>query len=310
MGNRQGLKNKDADIEEQNPSPYSPSLYIVIVSGLSGAGKTVALRALEDIGFFCIDNLPVTLIEPFLCTIKTKQGMEKIGISIDIREKEFLSDVYSILSSIKDRYKIEILFLEAEKNVMLRRYKETRRPHPMLSIKGEMDIEAAIEEEIALLSVIREAADRIIDTSTYTPHQLRYLITSIYGNVAEKHAINISIMSFGYKFGVPQNVDILFDVRFLPNPYFIPELKMLKGTDPLVYDFVIKKDETREFLSHITALIDFLLPYYIREGRTYLVVGIGCTGGMHRSPVIVEEISKYIKEKHNIKPDVIHRDMG
>jgi UPF0042 nucleotide-binding protein len=282
---------------------------VVIVSGLSGAGKTVALRALEDLGYFCIDNLPVTLIEPFLSTIKTKQDIKKIGIGVDIREKEFLTDVYNILSFLKGHYRIEILFLEAEKDVMLRRYKETRRPHPMLSIRGEMDIEAAIEEERALLSVIRDAADKIIDTSNYTPHQLRYLITSMYGNVVETQAINISLISFGYKFGVPQNVDILFDVRFLPNPYFIPELKPLKGTDPVVYDFVMKNDETKEFLGHITRLIDFLMPHYIKEGRTYLVMGIGCTGGRHRSPAIVEDISKYIKEKHGIKPNVIHRDM-
>lgn len=283
---------------------------IVIISGLSGAGKTVALRALEDIGYFCIDNLPVTLIEPFLSTIKTKQDIEKIGIGVDIREKEFLSDAYNILSSLKGQYRIEILFLEAEKDVMLRRYKETRRPHPMLSIRGEMSIEAAIEEEREMLSVMRDAADKIIDTSNYTPHQLRHLITSIYGNIEKDRGINISIISFGYKFGVPQNVDILFDVRFLPNPYFIPELKPLKGTNPVVYDFVMKNNETKEFLSHITGLIDFLLPHYIREGRTYLVIGIGCTGGMHRSPAIVEEISQYIKEKHGIKPSVIHRDMG
>jgi len=162
---------------------------VVIVSGLSGAGKTVALRALEDLGYFCIDNLPVTLIEPFLSTIKTKQDIEKIGIGVDIREKEFLSDAYNILSFLEGQYRIEILFLEAEKDVMLRRYKETRRPHPMLSIRGEMSIEAAIEEERMLLSVIRDAADKIIDTSSYTPHQLRYLITSMYGNIDRKSVV-------------------------------------------------------------------------------------------------------------------------
>lgn len=284
-------------------------MYVVIVSGLSGAGKTVALRALEDIGYFCIDNLPVTLIEPFLSTIKTEKDIEKIGIGVDIREKAFLSDAYNILSSLKGLHRIEILFLEAEKDVMLRRYKETRRPHPMLSICGEMSIEAAIEEEREMLSVIRDAADKIIETSNYTPHQLRHLITSTYGNIEETQGINISIISFGYKFGVPQNVDLLFDVRFLPNPHFIPELKPLKGTDSVVYDFVMKNNETKEFLGHITRLIDFLLPHYIKEGRTYLVMGIGCTGGRHRSPAIVEEISKYIKEKHGIKSNVIHRDM-
>lgn len=282
---------------------------VVIVSGLSGAGKTVALRALEDIGYFCIDNLPVTLIEPFLSIIKTEKNIEKIGIGVDIREKAFLSDAYQILSLLKGQYRIEILFLETERDVMLRRYKETRRPHPMLSIRGEMSLENAIEEERKLLSVMREAADKIIDTSNYTPHQLRHLITSTYGNIEEDRSINISLISFGYKFGVPQNVDLLFDVRFLPNPYFIPELKPLKGTDPVVYDFVMKNNETEEFLGHITHLVDFLLPHCTREGRTYLVMGIGCTGGRHRSPAIVEEISKYIKEKHGIKPNVIHRDM-
>jgi UPF0042 nucleotide-binding protein len=179
----------------------------------------------------------------------------------------------------------------------------------MLSIRGEMSMEAAVEEERMLLSAIRDSADKIIDTSNYTPHQLRYLITSMYGNVVETQAINISLISFGYKFGVPQNVDLLFDVRFLPNPYFIPKLKPLKGTDSVVYEFVMKSDETRGFLGHIISLIDFLLPHYIREGRTYLVMGIGCTGGRHRSPAIVEDISRYIKEKHGIKPNVIHRDM-
>ncbi len=286
---------------------------VVIVSGLSGAGKTVALRALEDIGYFCIDNLPVTLIELFLSTIRSHEpstvSYQRIGIGMDIREKEFLSDAYRILSLLKGQYRIEILFLEAEKDVMLRRYKETRRPHPMMSMRGNMNMEAAIEEERSLLSVIRDAADKIIDTSNYTPHQLRYLITSTYGNIEETQGINISLISFGYKFGVPQNVDILFDVRFLPNPYFIPELKPLKGTDNAVYDFVIKNEETKEFFWHIIRLMDFLIPNYIREGRAYLIIGIGCTGGRHRSPVIVGEIARHIHEKHGIKPNVIHRDM-
>lgn len=304
-------KNKNIQTKESNPSPIANSLspHVVIVSGLSGAGKTVALRALEDIGYFCIDNLPVTLIEPFLSIIENKQNIEKIGISVDIRERGFLSDVYHILSSLKRHYNIEILFLEAEKEVIIRRYKETRRPHPMLSIIGGTNIESAIEEEMSLLSVIREAADKIIDTSNYTPHQLRHIISSTYGTVDENERINISLVSFGYKFGVPQNADLLFDVRFLPNPYFIAELKPLKGTDSAVYDFVMKNDETKEFLGNINRLMDFLIPRYIKEGRTYLVIGVGCTGGRHRSPAIVLEIAQHIYEKHGIKPNVIHRDM-
>jgi len=286
----------------------APTLHVVIVSGLSGAGKTVALRALEDSGYFCIDNLPLTLIESFLSTIK-KENIRKIGIGVDIREKEFLTNAYQILSNLRSHYGIEILFLEAEKDVMLRRYKETRRPHPMLSICGGMDIDKAIEKEKSLLSVIRDSADKIIDTSNYTPHQLRCLIASAYGDIETTQGINVSIISFGHKFGVPLHLDLLFDVRFLPNPYFVPELKHFKGTDAVVSDFVFNADDTNEFLSHITRLLDFLMPRYIMEGRRYLVIGIGCTGGVHRSPAIVEWISRYINEKHSIKPNVIHRDM-
>lgn len=281
---------------------------VVIISGLSGAGKTVALRALEDAGYFCIDNLPVTLIESFLSTINNG-NVKKIAIGVDIREKEFLQHAYSILSDLRRSYTIEILFLEAEKDVMIRRYKETRRPHPILTARGGMDIEKAMEEERNLLSVIREASDRIIDTSGYTPHQLRHLIISDYGDAGRSHVVKVSIMSFGYKFGAPLNVDMLFDVRFLPNPYFIPELKPLNGTDNAVRDFVLKNDKTREFLLRLLPLLDFLLPHYIAEGRTYLTIGIGCTGGVHRSPAIADEIAAHIRQGYGLETNVIHRDM-
>ncbi|MCC6347763.1 MAG: RNase adapter RapZ [Nitrospirales bacterium] len=287
----------------------APSIRVVIVSGLSGAGKTVALRALEDIGYFCIDNLPVTLIEPFLSTISSGENIKRIGIGVDIREKEFLSDVYRILSTLKGRYRIEILFFEAERDVMVRRYKETRRPHPILSLHGNMGMEAAIEAERGLLSGIRSAADKIIDTSNYTPHQLRHLIISTHGGPGSGQRLSVSLISFGFKYGVPQDIDLLFDVRFLPNPYFIPELKPFRGIDGPVSDFVLKGEETKEFLSHITALLDFLLPHYIREGRSYLVIGIGCTGGRHRSPALVEELARHILLKHEMKPATVHRDM-
>ncbi len=287
----------------------SSKIEVVIVSGLSGAGKTVALRALEDVGYFCIDNLPITLLDPFLSTVESSEDIKKIGIGIDIREKFFLSDAYQIFSVLKSKYHIEILFLEAEKDVMVRRYKETRRPHPMLSLKGSMSIDTAIEEERSFLSSIRDAADRIVDTSNYTPHQLRHLIISTHGNVGVTQGLNISLISFGFKFGAPQDIDLLFDVRFLPNPYFVPDLKPLKGTDGAVSAFVLGRDETREFLKRITALLDFLIPYYVREGKAYLVVGIGCTGGRHRSPAIVEEIADHIKHSHGITVSKIHRDM-
>lgn len=296
------------DEENQHSQPSAPMPHIVIVSGLSGSGKTVALRAFEDIGYFCVDNLPVILIENFLDAIRTDESIKGIAIGVDIREKEFLIDSYQILSRLKKERRIEILFLEAEKDVLIRRYKETRRPHPML-LAGT-DIDNAIELERSILSSIRESSDKIIDTSTYTPHQLRHLIMSTYGNSRMMQDINISIISFGYKFGLPQNLDLLFDVRFLPNPHFIPELKPFKGTDPIVSDFVLDKEDTKKFLAHIFNLFDFLIPRYIEEGKTYLVIGIGCTGGVHRSPAIVERISSYIQSKHGIKPIVIHRDMG
>lgn len=282
---------------------------VIILSGLSGAGKTVALRALEDGGYFCIDNLPLTLIDPLLSTLKERENIKGVGIGVDVREKEFLTDAYQIFSDLKRKYKVEILFLEAEEGVIIRRYKETRRPHPMFSLYGEGDLPRAIEEEKALLSPVRDASDRIIDTSILTPHQLRHTIISAYGTMEETQPLNLSIISFGYKFGVPQNLDLLFDVRFLPNPNFIPELKPLKGTDTSVSGFVLQNEETGKFLAHLKGLIDFLIPQYIKEARPYLTIGIGCTGGRHRSPAIAEELSRYIKERHNLLPKVVHRDM-
>ncbi len=282
---------------------------VIIVSGLSGAGKTVALRALEDAGYFCTDNLPLSLIEPFLSKIRMGENITKIGIGVDIREYLFLSDSYSDLAALKSRYNISILFLDAEDEVMVRRFKETRRPHPMVPISGEMNLEKAIEKERKLLSVIRDAADTVLDTSNLTPHQLRGLISSRYGAGESAAGLKVTMISFGFKLGEPKNLDLLFDVRFLPNPYFIVDLKPLKGTDAAVANFVLKQDETREFIARVSALFDFLLPSYIKEGKSYLIIGIGCTGGRHRSPAIVEELAKLIKSKHDIAVDIVHRDI-
>jgi UPF0042 nucleotide-binding protein len=282
---------------------------VVIVSGLSGAGKSVALRALEDAGFFCIDNLPVTLIESFLSTILPEEPGRKVGIGVDIREKGFLSGAHRILTSLRERYDLEILFLEADSEVMVRRFKETRRPHPMMTLKGETRIEKAIDEERTVLAQLREAADRIIDTSNFTPHQLRHQVLSTYDSSRSAPGMTISLISFGYKFGVPQNVDLLFDVRFLPNPFFVPELKALSGTDQAVADYVLGQDETSDFLRRLYSLLDFLMLRYMKEGRSYLAIGLGCTGGRHRSPVVIQEIAAYLAEKHGLRPQIIHRDM-
>ena len=291
------------------PEDGNSRLGVVIVSGLSGAGKTVALRALEDTGFFCIDNLPVTLIESFLSTIKSRVNSQNVGIGVDIREKTFLGEAYRIISSLKERYSIEILFLEAEKEVMIRRFKETRRPHPMITSKVAADIEEAIDKEKSQLSILRESADKIVDTSNYTPQQLRQLIISYYGHTDSKRGLNITLISFGYKFGTPQSADLLFDVRFLPNPFFVTALRQLNGLDKKVAGYVLASPDTWELLTRLNNLLDFLIPRYVKEGRSYLIAGVGCTGGKHRSPAIVQELAKNIKKHHGIEVAIIHRDI-
>ena len=280
---------------------------IVIITGLSGSGKTVALRALEDSGFFCVDNLPVTLINLFVSRLPKKGNITKIGVGIDIREQAFLSSMNSaLLLLLKKKYRIESVFLEAEKGVLVRRFKETRRPHPLFS--GSADIDQAIEKEKDMLQPLRKDADRIIDTSSYTPHQLRHLITSLYSNTMKSKAMSLTFISFGYKFGVPQNIDLLFDVRFIQNPNFILELKELTGIDQPVKKFIFEKPQTKEFIKRLKGLLDFLIPLYIKEGKVYLTVGIGCTGGRHRSPAITEKIAALI-EKHPVEISTVHRDI-
>jgi len=277
---------------------------IVIITGLSGSGKTVALRALEDSGYFCVDNLPVALIDSFISIISKNKEIRKIGIGIDIREKGFLSEIIEVMQALKGKYRTEVIFFEAEEEVIQRRFKETRRPHPLGG-----NIEDAIQIERERLFVVKEAADRIIDTSSFTPHQLRQFVTSLYREEKGKKLMTVVLISFGFKSGTPQNVDLLFDVRFLPNPHFVSELRPLKGTDKKVSRYVLQKKMTREFLRKVRALIDFLIPHYIQEGRPYLTIGIGCTGGNHRSPALVEKMKDYFK-KYPVQVSVVHRDIG
>jgi RNase adapter protein RapZ len=277
---------------------------IVIITGLSGSGKTVALRSLEDSGFFCVDNLPIALIDSFASIISRNREIRKIGIGIDIREKGSLSAINDVLKTLRKKYQTEILFLEAEKDVLMRRFRETRRPHPL---GGNIDEAIHIEKE--RLTPLKEVADRVIDTSSLTPHQLRQLVATFYGSQTGKNAMTIIIISFGFKFGAPQNIDLLFDARFLPNPNFIPELKPLRGTDRQVSDYVFKNTVTRAYVRKIQGLIDFLIPHYIREGRSYLTIGVGCTGGNHRSPAIAEKLLNHLR-KHPVDLSVVHRDLS
>jgi UPF0042 nucleotide-binding protein len=276
---------------------------IVILTGLSGSGKTVALRALEDAGFFCVDNLPIALIDSFASIISRNREIKKIGIGIDIREKGSLSEINHVLKTLRKKYQTEVLFLEAERDILMRRFRETRRPHPLGG-----NIEEAIQIEKERLAPLKEVADRIVDTSSFTPHQLRQMITTFYGIRTGKKAMTIVLISFGFKFGAPQNIDLLFDVRFLPNPNFVPELKPLRGTDKQVADYVLMNSTTKTYIRKIHELIDFLIPQYIREGRPYLTIGVGCTGGNHRSPAIAEKLQTYLR-KHPVDLRVVHRDL-
>ena len=277
---------------------------VLIITGLSGSGKTVALRAVEDSDFFCVDNLPVSLISSLITKISGQAGTKHIAIGVDIREKEFLTDIDMVLKDIRSRYQVEMLFLEADTDILIRRFKETRRPHPLGG-----DIEHAVATEQKILAPLRENADRIIDTTSLSPHQLRKLVSSLYDSAKVQKDLSVSLISFGFKYGVSQNIDLLFDVRFLPNPHFIPGLKELNGTDKKVADFVLKHSETKVFIQKVRDLLNFLIPLYIKEGKSYLSIAFGCTGGKHRSPSITEEISRLIKTK-NIDLNVIHRDLS
>lgn len=277
---------------------------IVILTGLSGSGKTVALRALEDSGFFCVDNLPIALIDSFASIISRNREIRKIGIGIDIREKGSLSEIKDVLKTLRKKYQMQVLFLEAEKDVLMRRFRETRRPHPL---GGNIDEVMNIEKE--RLAPLKDVADRVVDTSSFTPHQLRQLITSFYGLQTGRKTMTVVLISFGFKFGAPQNIDLLFDVRFLPNPNFVPELKLLRGTDRQVADYVLKNTTTKAYVKKIQELIDFLIPQYIKEGRSYLTIGVGCTGGNHRSPAIAEKLQSHLR-RHPIDLSVVHRDLS
>ncbi len=263
---------------------------LIIVTGVSGAGHTSAMRVLEDLGFYCVDNLPVALA-PTVLRLARESGKDFAGVAlgIDSRQRTFFSQWPSISGELeREGMRPEVLFLDASDEVLARRYSETRRPHPLgHSGKGIADL---IREEREALAEMRERASRVIDTTTTTVHELRELVTAAVMGSAASDRMVISIVSFGYKYGVPVGLDLVLDVRFIPNPFFIPELKMLTGLDQAVQDFVMSKPESMQFVDEVGRLLDFLIPLYRREGKSYLTIGLGCTGGRHRSPVLAREL--------------------
>jgi RNase adapter protein RapZ len=297
------LKEKPSNKKNDPGKRKKTSSRVLIITGLSGSGKTVALRAVEDSDFFCVDNLPVSLISSLISKTSGQTGTKNLAIGIDIREKEFLPDLETVLNTIRSSCRLEILFLEADADILVRRFKETRRPHPLGG-----NIENAIKYEHQALESLKRNADRVIDTSSLSPHQLRRLVSSIFTSAKDRKELAVSLISFGFKYGIPQNIDLLFDVRFLPNPYFIPALKEFNGTQSQVAEFIFRHAETKEFLQKIRELLNFLIPLYIKEGKSYLSIAFGCTGGMHRSPALIEKISGLINSR-NIELNIIHRDI-
>ncbi len=279
----------------------------VIVSGLSGAGKTQAIRGLEDLGFFCVDNLPPTLIPKFAELCAQSEGkINKIALVVDIRGGGFFDAVYESLENLQAaEIKCEILFLEASDETLVRRFKESRRPHP-LSPHGS--ILEGIKEERARLEELKGQAHRIIDTSTLTNKQLKEQIISMYGEDNEKQNLKITIMSFGYKYGMPMDADLVVDVRFLPNPHYIEELRPLTGDDKKIKDFVLDLPISRTFLRRFYNLIKFLIPYYIKEGKTSLAIAVGCTGGRHRSVTLANKLAALL-DNQNYLVHKRHRDL-
>jgi len=277
---------------------------VLVITGLSGSGKTVALRAVEDAGFYCVDNIPVSLISSLIDSITCRSGTNQIAIGIDIREKSFHGNIGRALSALRKKHRLKVLYLEADRNVLIRRFKETRRPHPLGG-----SLEDAINSEKKMLSGLKKSADRIIDTTSLSPHELRRLVTALYAGRQRGKELSASLISFGFKYGIPQNIDMLFDVRFLPNPHFVPSLKELTGRDKKVADYVLTAPVTKEFLKKVRSLLTFLLPHYINEGKSYISIAFGCTGGRHRSPAIVEEVASFISGK-NVEVNAIHRDIS
>lgn len=280
---------------------------ILLITGMSGAGKTQVMRTLEDLGYFCVDNLPPTFIPKFieLC-LQNKNESAQLALAVDIRGGKFFTTFNEVLDQLtKSGLHYELIFLDADDSTLVRRYKETRRRHPLA---GHQGLSADIAREREILSSIRDRATKIIDTSKTTTKQLRQKIVQLFGKGGELPPMNIVVQSFGFKYGLPLDCDMVFDVRFLPNPFYLPELKNLCGNDQPVIDFLEEKPVTGEFLAKLFALIGFLLPQYTSEGKSQLMIGIGCTGGHHRSVFVANKLGEYI-ESCGYSAQVVHRDL-
>lgn len=278
----------------------------VIVTGMSGGGKSTAMKMLEDAGFYCADNMPVSLIEKFMELLAMPDnGIRKVALGLDVRADQSFEEVPRLIARLRDTYSFEILFLEASDNVLLKRYKETRRIHP-LSTDG--DLMSGIRRERILLGSIRTEADYVIDTTNLLTRELKAELDKIFVNDRAYNSLMVNVMSFGFKYGIPQDADLVFDVRFLPNPFYIEGLKQKTGLDREVQDYVMGFDEAHVFLDKLVDMLRFLIPNYINEGKYQLVIAIGCTGGQHRSVTLAGELYNRLKDKGDYGLTLRHRD--
>jgi UPF0042 nucleotide-binding protein len=285
----------------------TPSLAFVVITGLSGAGKSFAIKCFEDMGFFCVDNLPTTLMPTFADLIaRSGQKVDRVALGVDVREGEYLDHLLDVIAELRRRgHAVEVLFLEASEETLVRRYRETRRRHPLAPDGNVLD---GIRAERKAMSHMREVADRIVDTSGLTVHQFKDLLIEAYVTPRDRPGLAVSLVSFGFKHGVPFDADLVFDVRFLPNPHFVDALRALDGRHAAVRAFVLEHADSRELMRRVEDLLAFVLPAYRREGKAYLTVAIGCTGGRHRSVALVEEL-RPVLERLGFGASVVHRDI-
>ncbi len=290
-----------------SPPKKSPRQFVVI-TGLSGSGKGSALKAFEDLGFYCVDNLPIDLLPKFadLCC-QPRSRIQRAAVVVDIREGEAISQLPATFNNLpRDNLNLSLVFLEASDRALIRRFEETRRPHPL---GRDLPVREGIRLERMLLKPMRQLADAVVDTTRMNVHELREFAQARFGGLAARKALLISVISFGYRFGVPADADLVFDVRFLPNPNYVRSLKNKTGRDSAVRRFMDSYPQTKEFLDRVTDLLLYLLPQYIKEGKSYLTIALGCTGGRHRSVALAEQVANALGlEGYKIK--TLHRDLG
>jgi UPF0042 nucleotide-binding protein len=278
---------------------------LVILTGLSGSGKSTVLHAFEDMGFYCVDNLPVELIPIFAELHAAGEGdFSRAALLVDAREGQQLEKLPPLLKHLKKDHPITLVFIEANEDALLRRYSETRRPHPL---GRNFSVRESLRHERAMMEPIRKLADVVIDSTQFNVHELRQFITARFKN-PDKRPMLVSVVSFGYRYGVPSDADLVIDVRFLPNPHFVPRLRPYTGQDPKVRRYIRSFPQTAEFLRRIEGLLTYLIPHYIREGKSYLTIAFGCTGGKHRSVMLAEAVKKSLG-KRGYSAKVVHRDI-